>query len=198
MDFLPVWSNGERVYAEFWKRLWAGLIDLIITVPIWYIPSRFQSANKAIAIPTVVASYLLFWLYNVYFNARFGGTLGKLAVGIRITKPNGHPVYWAEAFKRSSVDFLFTLVYLYVFVGALLPVNQELYSSLEFFERHDLLKSHRPSWFNLVDILQQVWFWSELVILLFNKRRRAAHDFIAGTVVIRKKFAEQGVPPDRR
>lgn len=27
--------------------------------------------------------------------------------------------------------------------------------------------------------------WSELLVLLFNEKRRALHDFIAGTVVVR-------------
>jgi uncharacterized RDD family membrane protein YckC len=34
------------------------------------------------------------------------------------------------------------------------------------------------------------------VVVLFNKRKRALHDFIAGTVVIQKKFAEQSPAPD--
>jgi uncharacterized RDD family membrane protein YckC len=29
----------------------------------------------------------------------------------------------------------------------------------------------------------QIWVWSEVVVMLFNKRRRALHDFIAGTIV---------------
>ena len=38
--------------------------------------------------------------------------------------------------------------------------------------------------------MQQIWIWSEFVVLLFNRRKRAIHDFIAGTVVILKEFAE--------
>ncbi|WP_255590049.1 hypothetical protein [Marinicella meishanensis] len=33
-----------------------------------------------------------------------------------------------------------------------------------------------------------VWYWSELLVMLTNERRRALHDFIAGTVVIKKAF----------
>jgi uncharacterized RDD family membrane protein YckC len=31
----------------------------------------------------------------------------------------------------------------------------------------------------------QIWTSSELVVILLNRRRRALHDFIAGTVVVR-------------
>lgn len=34
------------------------------------------------------------------------------------------------------------------------------------------------------DVIVSVWFWSELVILLTNEKRRALHDFIAGTIVV--------------
>jgi uncharacterized RDD family membrane protein YckC len=45
------------------------------------------------------------------------------------------------------------------------------------------LGSHRPEWLDWVNTANQVWMWSEVVVMLFNRRRRALHDFIAGTVV---------------
>jgi uncharacterized RDD family membrane protein YckC len=30
----------------------------------------------------------------------------------------------------------------------------------------------------------QIWIWGEFVTMLFNKKRRAVHDYMAGTVVI--------------
>jgi len=37
----------------------------------------------------------------------------------------------------------------------------------------------------VVNILMQVWIWGEFLTMLFNKKRRAVHDFMAGTVVVR-------------
>jgi uncharacterized RDD family membrane protein YckC len=42
-----------------------------------------------------------------------------------------------------------------------------------------------PFWTQPVGVLIQVWIWSEFITMLFNKRRRAIHDYIAGTVVVR-------------
>jgi uncharacterized RDD family membrane protein YckC len=42
-----------------------------------------------------------------------------------------------------------------------------------------------PPWYRAVTVLMQVWIWSEFVTMLFNKKRRAIHDFMAGTVVIK-------------
>jgi uncharacterized RDD family membrane protein YckC len=63
-------------------------------------------------------------------------------------------------------------------------------------ERAQMVMAHAPAWYVTFSILQQVWMWSEVVVVLFNKRKRALHDFIAGTVVIQKKFAEQSPAPD--
>jgi uncharacterized RDD family membrane protein YckC len=134
-------------------------------------------------------------MYNVYFNARFGGTPGKLAVGIRITRPNGTPIGWTEAWKRSSVDLVFALLTLIFGVWALAHVDPVNYSSLGWVDRTKLLQSHTPSWASSVDTLEHVWMWSEIVILLFNKRKRAIHDFIANTVVVHKYFAEPESAP---
>jgi len=38
----------------------------------------------------------------------------------------------------------------------------------------------------LADILWTIWIWSELITMMFNERRRAIHDYMAGTVVIQK------------
>jgi predicted DCC family thiol-disulfide oxidoreductase YuxK len=47
------------------------------------------------------------------------------------------------------------------------------------------LLAERNPVFGAYDVVQQAWMWSELLVLLFNRTRRALHDFIAGTVVVK-------------
>jgi len=111
MDFLPIWSSGERVYAGFWKRFWAAIIDLIIMVPIVYLYLFVRlKGHKNFTILITLLSSIVFGMYNVFFNARFGGSPGKLAMGIRVTKPDGSRIGWLEAWKRSSVDLLYNVL----------------------------------------------------------------------------------------
>lgn len=189
MEFLPIISDGKRVYAGFWKRFCAGWVDAFVLLPLAYFLIWLESFDKNIAILLVIPSTALFAVYHVYFNAHFGGALGKLAVGIRVAKPDGAKIGWLEAWKRSSVDIGFSLLMLCVEVWALTQVNGEQYSAAAFAKRMHLLRSYYPSWVYMVTIAQNVWIWSEVVVLLFNERKRALHDFIAGTVVIHKEFA---------
>jgi uncharacterized RDD family membrane protein YckC len=192
MEFLPIISyGGKHVYAGFWKRFCSLWVDFFVLFPLILLSFWLESFDKNIAILITIPSTVLFSMYHVYFNAHFGGTVGKLAVGIRVVKPDGTRIGWPEAWKRSAVDLAFGFLMLCVEVWALTQVNGEQYSATAFAQRMRLLQSYYPSWFYIVTISQNIWIWSEVVVLLFNKRRRALHDFIAGTVVIHKEFAEQ-------
>jgi uncharacterized RDD family membrane protein YckC len=191
MEFLPVEFEGNRVYAGFWKRFCAMWVDAFALIPLMLLFMWLESLDKNLAILVTILSTTYFSMYHVCFNARYGGTLGKLAVGIWVTKPDGTRIGWSHAWKRSAVDLVFAILMLYVEIWALTQVSNEQYSTLAFTKRSQLLQSYYPSWFFILMYLQQVWMWSEVVVLLFNKRKRALHDFIAGTVVIHKEFAEQ-------
>ena len=123
MDFLPIVSNGTRVYAGFWKRFCAGFIDAFIIMPLTFLLLWLEGFDRTLAIIITIPSSILFAMYNVYFNARFGGTPGKLVVGIRITRPNGTPIRWIEAWKRSSVDLAFAFLTLMGEVWVLAEVD---------------------------------------------------------------------------
>ena len=196
MEFLPITKHGERVYAGFWKRFCAGFADALIIMPLIFLFTWLEGFDRTLAIIITILSFILFAMYSVYFNARFGGTPGKLALGIRITQPDGSRINWSDAWKRSSVDLVFASVALIVDVLGITQVDPEGYASVGWMERAQMVMAHAPAWYATFSILQQVWIWSEVVVVLFNKRKRALHDFIAGTVVIQKNFAEQSPAPD--
>lgn len=194
--FLPlIAANGQKVYAGFFKRACAGLVDALITVPLYFGSLRMQEWGRASAVVAAIVIAFFVATYNVGFNARFGGTPGKLAVGIRVTRPNGSPIGWVEAWKRSFVDVVFGLIYMAVFIWVLLQIDFAAYVSLEGRENTQLLRSHWLSWHGAVEDLSFIWTCSELAVLLCNERRRALHDFIAGTVVIDKAFAQSPARP---
>ena len=121
----------------------------------------------------------LFW--SVYLVRRFGGTPGKLCVGLRIRKVNGEPVGYREALLRDSPALLLWLLMSIATIQAAGRMTDQEYAAKD---RHQRLAALRPAWAKPVDIGQSVWTWSELLVLLTNRKRRALHDFLAGTVVV--------------
>lgn len=191
MEFLPLEIDGQKVYAGFWKRFWAGLIDSLVLIPFVYIFFLIEGVSMPIAMLTTVISTILFSAYSIFFNYKYGGTIGKLAVDIRITRPDGSPISIKEAFLRSSVDLVFAFFAIAAQIMALSMVDPEQYTSASFFDRNMLMVSLFPVWYIYLTNSSNAWYWSELIVLLFNKRRRALHDFIAGTIVIHKQYAQQ-------
>ena len=188
MEFLPILKDERNVYAGFWKRLGAAIIDMFILIPFAFLFYYIQSINITTAIVAAVINSFFFSIYNVYLNLKYGGTLGKLAVGIRVTKPNGERIGLREALLRSSVDIVYGLLLAVFQVYAISQVDYDAYLTAGYMEIVKLLVPLYPEYSKYTKILSNVWYWSEMIVLLLNKRKRALHDFIAGTVVIHKEY----------
>ena len=192
---LPLERNGEKVHAGFWPRFGAIWIDLLVMLPFMVLFMYLDSLHRTVKFATVVPSTLIFWSYSIYFHARWGATLGKMATGVRITRLNGSPIGYREALKRFSVDGAFALAGLIAQLIALTHMTDAEFDALAWRERTRHLATLMPEWYKPMTYLQQAWFWGEFVVLLSNKRRRALHDLIAGTVVIKKKYVRQNKTP---
>jgi uncharacterized RDD family membrane protein YckC len=193
MEFLPTEVDGKKVYAGFWKRLVAAIIDSLILIPFMVIAHLTQSISIVSSMITLVISALLSCVYVIYFHFRFGATLGKMAVKIKITCPNGSKISLKQAFIRSSVDIGFSLIAVIAQLIALKHADPAIYLNAGFTDRAKYILPLFPAWYSLVSTLSQVWWWSEFIVLLFNKRKRAIHDFMAGTVVIKKQYEKKEI-----
>jgi uncharacterized RDD family membrane protein YckC len=190
MDFLPIEIDNHKVYAGFWKRLAAAIMDSLLMIPLMFIVHITQSISITSSIITLVVSSLLFSAYVIYFHYRFGATLGKMAVGIKITCPDGTQINLKQALLRSSVEICLSLIAVTAQLIALKYADPEIYLNAGFTDRAKYILLLYPAWYSLVSTLSQIWWWSEFIVLLFNKRKRAIHDFMAGTVVIKKAYAK--------
>jgi uncharacterized RDD family membrane protein YckC len=94
-------------YVGFWRRAIVALLDLLILSPLllaffWIDPWSFRlHAAWPSAVPSV-AAYLL----TLFFVVRFGGTPGKLILGMRIVDRNGAYLRLGRALARDSINWL--------------------------------------------------------------------------------------------
>ncbi len=54
MEFLPIEKDGLKVYAGFWQRFGAGIIDAIVLIPVAYILYYLEGLSIAAAILAAV------------------------------------------------------------------------------------------------------------------------------------------------
>lgn len=172
-------------YAGFWSRLKSGVIDFLLFIPFVGIYFWIQDYSRIFTIIYWVPFGLLYAAYNIYFHGRFGKTPGKMIVGVRVVRLDGTSIGFRQAIYRHGVDLILGMLATISAIMALINITDaQYYGASGFIQRSGLIEAAKPSWGGGIDFLENIWVWSELIVLLFNKKRRAIHDFIAGTVVI--------------
>ncbi len=171
-------------YGGFWRRVGAYLLDCLIMMPmgllLFGLMFTTSRAYLYFAIPSVVVSLF----YFVFLVKRYGGTPGKRITGMRITMTNGSPVTTKAALLRYAPFFLLQTLSLLVMIWATsAPVDD--YGSLNFVEKMQALQQHAPRANGLLTGLTYLWWIVTGIVLAANARKRALHDLIAGTVVLR-------------
>jgi uncharacterized RDD family membrane protein YckC len=170
------------IYAGFWPRLSAAFIDSLILLPLGL--ALFFAPPSRVAYAIIgVCSILVHSLYSMYFHARYGATLGKMANRIRVVTVEGEKISPWQAVYRHAIDFLLALISAAAFVVAVQALP-ESWLTANWQTRLLGLDTYRPKWGTWSQYACQMWVWSELIVLLLNERRRALHDFIAGTLVV--------------
>jgi len=125
------------------------------------------------------------FFYSVYLVQRFGGTPGKRLMRVSIVKVSGEPVTYREACLRYFPEWILGIATsIALMIAAFQLTDSQYFSATSLMERTKLITSSAPSWYGPIQFVLNIWVWSELVVMLTNKKRRAIHDFIAGTVVI--------------
>lgn len=183
------------IYAGFWPRFAAIWLDFLITSPLFVLflwgGEHFRLFNVYYFLPGTL--FGLF--YGVYLVRRFGGTPGKRLMKLRIVKVNGEPVTYREAVLRDLPEWVMGLGTASASMVAVLNLTDaEYFAAASTLERSQLITTATPGWNGPLTIASNIWIWGEFLVMLTNKKRRAIHDFIAGTVVT--KDAQQAASGD--
>ncbi|MDP2896361.1 MAG: RDD family protein [bacterium] len=164
-------------------RFVAGIVDGLVFWPLSFVTTALQhsepSAWTGALWPEVY--FMTFWLHSVLMHWRYGGTLGKLFCDIRVIDHySGARLTLWQAFVRDSV---------YVAITVLLFAFGTLVELLDLSPEGRWPPRPAPPLYVALKWTFGSIFWSwllaEVTVALLNKQRRAVHDLIARTVVIR-------------
>jgi uncharacterized RDD family membrane protein YckC len=138
-----------------------------------------------------IAYFVILAFLRTYGVKRWGGTPGKLICGLKIVKSSLEPVGWKEVWLRDVVYIFFSIIAIAFYIQSLERVPAADFEGLSRLELSRLLLSHQGIVGKIQSWAGSAWSIVDGIVLLCNSRRRAAHDFIAGTVVIRKSAPRQ-------
>ncbi|MCG8633011.1 MAG: RDD family protein [Desulfobacterales bacterium] len=117
-------STGEMLYAGFWIRLGAKLIDgIILGILNFVISLAFgalifpMAANpediQAVMIPSLIMGFFQ-WAVNIgyatWFVGRFAATPGKMVCGLKVVTAEGDKVTYLRAFGRCFGELVSSLI----------------------------------------------------------------------------------------
>jgi|RhiMethySRZTD1v2_1073278.scaffolds.fasta_scaffold547135_2 uncharacterized RDD family membrane protein YckC len=163
----------ESIYRTFWPRFWAGIVDGIVFMPISYFDRWVYSNvhwNGVLVIWFVFASSLPY-LYNVLMHGKYGQTIGKMATKVKVVDVSLAKLSMRQAFLRDSVYIALTTGAVIIGIPGIIAGGNSYRNPNTVSER-------------ILVYTSLAWFVVELVTMLTNSKRRAFHDFIAGSVVV--------------
>lgn len=180
----------EKRYRTFGPRFWTGAVESCVFLPLSVTISFLLSLNipRFPAAVLVIIQNLAWLIYTVALHARYGQTIGKMVTRVRVidSRTEGK-ISWGQAWLREGIPLFLSLGLIGYQVYEILS-GRITASALE----NGQYEQNRTSlWLTLIPGL---WFMAEVLTMLTNRKRRALHDFIAGTVVVRTNIDYANAP----
>ncbi len=164
-------------YRTGGARFWAAIIDGLVFLPMILF-------ERLVILPTSNKAGFILWQmfcitfacgYSVILHTRYGQTLGKYLMRIKLVDISEiNAITLRQAIMRDIVGIAINC-------AALIYLMVKLQNTDLITDRYD-------------DFMQpwaSIWLWIELITMLSNRKRRAVHDFIARTVVVRLNVIEE-------
>lgn len=178
-NLLQEFESGHSVFGSFRDRFLASLIDGVVLLPLvlieWFNKSTFK------ILPLMVFTFLVGFLYKLVLEYRYGATVGKMVLKLKVVKKKFQQVNLAGVLLRNIFDIgqrvFFFVVALIVYLG---EDFDSIRSNAEFVAAQNQVVNMMPYLYGF-SILSVI----EVVVLISDKKRRAIHDFIGGTFVIK-------------
>lgn len=198
---IPLWKEektrqfvNEIDYAGYMRRFLASLIDTCIWLLVLYVIGITQLQNTLITkwqhlfIFEFLKATLLYGMVT-FFLVKYGGASGKLLLNIKIISIYEGNISIKIAIMRQLLSMLVTIVYIagiyyalsmYAIIG--MAVEFDNYNNFYNFQWDAILAI-------LAVFIANIFRLVDYSLIIINKRRRAIHDFLAGTIVVQRSTA---------
>jgi uncharacterized RDD family membrane protein YckC len=150
-------------YRTGLKRLGAAIVDGIVFIPLLFVDQWINKTTSSDSILFGWTTFIAFapFIYSVVLHYKYGQTIGKWVAGVKVMDISE---------TRKLTLFMATFGFLYF--GFLLM-------------RSDNPENVLADYLSFSDNPLLWWTLIELITMLTNSKKRAVHDFLAKSVVIR-------------
>jgi uncharacterized RDD family membrane protein YckC len=179
-DILTDIEAGQIKYSTFWQRFFASLLDGLILIPFVVIDTFNKTSWKSYLI--LILSFIITLAYKPFFEMKYGATLGKMALNLRIVNRNYQRADSKNIVLRNIFDItdriLIGIITVIIFAT---PSFQDIDSLAKY---SNLSNSEMGA--NWITIGMGIIVLIDSIVLIADSRRQSLHDRIGQTFVIRK------------
>ena len=179
----------EPKYRTFWPRFWAGFVDGLVFLPVTAVNLVAFRDGVPVWLRVVwyLASSFAFIAYVVWMHGRYGQTLGKMATRVRVLDVSESKLSGRQAFMREIVPIVLTAIVVVHDLPSVLSGADPSRPSMPLSDPRavPMPVPRFPIFYWIAFAASFGWFAAELLTMLTNSKRRAVHDFIAASVVVR-------------
>lgn len=161
-------------YLTGLKRLWAAIVDGIVFMPLLFVEQWIYKATNNISTLFIWATFVSFApvIYSVILHYKTGQTIGKWVAGVKVLDiSETRKLTPRQSIYRDSFYLIVTIVGLSYYSFLLISSVDKQGILIDYLN----FSANPIFWWTLI----------ELVTMLTNSKRRALHDFIAGSIVIK-------------
>jgi uncharacterized RDD family membrane protein YckC len=102
--------GGALDYAGFGKRFGAKFLDTIIVYAINFAvgfgAAMIGGEDPSVTLVALAVNMLIGFGYPIFFLGKWGQTLGKMALGIKVVTPTGEPITYGRAAGRVASEII--------------------------------------------------------------------------------------------
>jgi uncharacterized RDD family membrane protein YckC len=171
-------NNPKIEYGGVWPRFKAAFLDGLVTLPIGGL--MMYNLFMVKSFPLLCFTTLLTILYKPLMEWRFGATVGKMVLQLKVVNEEHELITIDQAFGRSMpwiINHILSLIsYFYLF-------QTTDFLAMTSFSNMDALTLSTP-----IETTSSIYFYIFLIMvgsLIYDKRKQGVHDKIAKTVVIK-------------
>jgi uncharacterized RDD family membrane protein YckC len=104
-------SNDTVVHATFLQRLYAFIVDCLVFIPLNLLGNFNTLSIKSLALSVLITA--VWWIYKPVMEWKFGATLGKMALKIRVVDEDLQAISLNQAALRFLPYFAVSLSLLF-------------------------------------------------------------------------------------
>jgi uncharacterized RDD family membrane protein YckC len=156
-------------YETFGRRIIAAILDSLIFIPIGIgVPIFFFIVGINPGLLGSAIAGLISAFYYILMHYYRGQTLGKMVMKVKVLDDSETPLNFGQAIVRSLPQLL-------------IPMFAISFSTADRAAYEDSI----AFWASLVYVFTILFFFANVLVCLASDKKRALHDFLAGTIVVR-------------